>query len=155
MGLGIDVQGIIGAPLHTGLTPDTPLWVEVNDTVFALPKGCDWTDICTGGIIAVIAPHDREVPARVGELSLLDVFDPGLIDPDWVTVLGFARHRTGMTTDTPPVVNHEAIFGNGCHLALFSLVAMGGAPYYKDVLFRQRYRQNKPEQIEFTSKGGR
>ena len=56
----------------------------------------------------MITAHDGKHPARIRELSLFYVLDPGPIDPDGDIMLGFAGNRTGMAADTVAIINYES-----------------------------------------------
>jgi len=56
----------------------------------------------------VIAAHDGKHPARVGELPLFYILDPGPVDPDRNFVLGFAGNGTGVTADAVAIVDDES-----------------------------------------------
>jgi len=55
----------------------------------------------------VIAPHDRKEPPRIGESSLLDVFDPGAVDADRNLMLRLTCDRASVAADTFTVVDYE------------------------------------------------
>ena len=56
----------------------------------------------------MIAAHDGKHPARVGELPLFYILDPGPIDPDGDIMLGFAGNRTGVAADAVAIVDYES-----------------------------------------------
>ena len=56
----------------------------------------------------MITPHDGKYPARVGELPLFYILDPGPIDPDRHIMLGFAGNRAGVAADTVAIVDYES-----------------------------------------------
>lgn len=57
----------------------------------------------------MIAAHHAEVPARVRELTFLDVLYPGTKHADRNLIFFFACHRAGMTPDTSILVEYKAI----------------------------------------------
>ena len=61
----------------------------------------------------MIAPHYAKKPTRVGESSLLDVFDPSAIYADRHFMLGFTGDGTRMAADTLSVIDNEAKIHNG------------------------------------------
>jgi hypothetical protein len=90
------------------LQPMQRLPVEVHDPVAAPEEGRGRADLDAGRVLAVVAPRHLERAARVGELALLDVFDPGAGDAHRHLVFGLARDRAGVAADAPPVVDDEA-----------------------------------------------
>lgn len=112
MGIGIDVEGIIWTTLHASLTSDASLGIEIDDSVFPLPERRHWTDIGTGRVITVVAPHYREVPTRIREFPLFDILHPCLINPDWIVMFGLTSDRARVAANTPTVINYEAEISN-------------------------------------------
>jgi len=108
-GIGIDVQGVVGAGLHAGLATDAALIVEIDDAVASPEKGPGGTDLYAGGVIAVVASQDPKVTFGVGKLAFLDVFDPRPIDSDRDIVLFLAGYRAGMTADAAVLVDDETV----------------------------------------------
>jgi len=72
--------------------------VEVDDPVVATEQRRRRADLGAGRIVAVIAPQNGEVPARVRERALLDVLHPGAEDPERDLLLLLARDRAGMAS---------------------------------------------------------
>ena len=58
----------------------------------------------------MVAARDLKYAARVREHAFLDVLDPGPVHTQRHLVLGFARHRAGVTTDALAVIDYEAVF---------------------------------------------
>ena len=56
----------------------------------------------------MITTHDGKHPARIRELSLFYVLDPGAIDPDGDIMLCFTSNRAGVATDTVAIVYYES-----------------------------------------------
>ena len=52
----------------------------------------------------MITAHDGKHPARVRELPLFYILDPGPIDPDGDIMLGFAGNRAGVAADAVAIV---------------------------------------------------
>ena len=74
--VGVDVERVVGARLHARLAADAAVAVEVDDAVRPPVERHRRADRHAGRVVAVVAAHDREVPARVRELALLDVLHP-------------------------------------------------------------------------------
>lgn len=108
--VGIDINGIVWAGLHTGFATDTEIGTEVHDAVPALVHRADRTNGDTRGLLAMIATRDLKDAARVRELAFLDVLDPGAIHAYGDLVLGFAGHGAGVATDAPAIVDDESVF---------------------------------------------
>ena len=109
VGVRIDVQGVVGAGLHAALASDAAPRIEIDDAVFACVQRRHRADLHAGGVLAVVAPHDGEVPGRVRIGPLLDVLHPGPVDAEGHLVLGLARDRAGVAPDTLPVVYDETV----------------------------------------------
>ena len=58
----------------------------------------------------MVAARDLKYAARVGENAFLDILDPGPVHAHRHLILGFARHRTGVTSDALAVIDDEAVF---------------------------------------------
>ena len=56
----------------------------------------------------MITAHDGKHPARIRELPLFYVLDPGPIDPDGYIMLGFAGNRAGVAADAVAIVDYES-----------------------------------------------
>jgi hypothetical protein len=58
----------------------------------------------------MIAACDLKYAARVGENAFLDILDPGPVHAHRHLILGFTRHRAGVTSDALAVIDYEAVF---------------------------------------------
>ena len=56
----------------------------------------------------MITAHDGKHPARIGELPLFYILDPGPIDPNRDIMLCFTSNRAGVAANTIAVVNYES-----------------------------------------------
>ena len=56
----------------------------------------------------MITAHDGKHPARVGELPLFYILDPGPIDPDGDIMLCFTSNRAGVAADAVAIVDDES-----------------------------------------------
>ena len=56
----------------------------------------------------MITAHDGKYPARVGELPLFYILNPGPIDPNRDIMLCFTSNRAGVATNTVAIVNYES-----------------------------------------------
>src|SRR5262249_2607075 len=104
----VDIEGVVGARLQTGLAADAPVRVKVHYAVVARVERRDRANRDARGPFTVIAAHHREQPAIVGKGSLLDVLDPGAVDANGDLMFALARYRAGVATDTFAVVDYEA-----------------------------------------------
>ena len=59
-------------------------------------------------MFTMITAHDGKYPARIRELSLFYILDPGPIDPDGDIMLCFTSTRAGMAADTVAIINYES-----------------------------------------------
>ena len=56
----------------------------------------------------MITAHDGKHPARIGELPLFYILDPGPIDPNRDIMLCFTSNRAGVAADAVAIVNYES-----------------------------------------------
>ena len=56
----------------------------------------------------MITAHDGKHPARIWELTLFYILDPGPIDPDRDIMLCFTSNRAGVAADTVAIVDNES-----------------------------------------------
>ena len=56
----------------------------------------------------MITAHDGKHPARIRELPLFYILDPGPIDPDGDIMLCFTSNRAGVAANTVAIVNYES-----------------------------------------------
>ena len=56
----------------------------------------------------MITAHDGKHPARIRELSLFYILDPGPINPDGDIMLCFTSNRAGVAADTVTIVDYES-----------------------------------------------
>ena len=56
----------------------------------------------------MITAHDGKHPARIRELSLFYILDPGPIDPNGDIMLCFTSNRTGVAADAVAIVYYES-----------------------------------------------
>jgi hypothetical protein len=95
--------------LHARLAADAAVGVEVDDAIVSFVESRGRANLDTGGVGAVIAPHDREEPLGLGPGALLDVLDPGAIDAKGNVVLGFTGNRAGMTTNAVVLIDYKPV----------------------------------------------
>jgi hypothetical protein len=105
----IDVDGIVGAGLHAGFTPDTSFGTEVDDPILALVHRSHRTDGDAGRILTMIAAGHLEHAAGIRKCSLLDVFHPRAIDGERNVVFRLAGYGAGVTTDALAVIDDESV----------------------------------------------
>ena len=56
----------------------------------------------------MITAHDGKHPARVGELPLFYILNPGPINPDGDIMLCFTSNRAGVAADAVAIVDYES-----------------------------------------------
>ena len=56
----------------------------------------------------MITAHDGKHPARIRELPLFYILDPGPINPDGDIMLCFTSNRAGVTADAVAIVDNES-----------------------------------------------
>ena len=111
--VGVDVQSIVGAGLHTSLTANAASIVKIDNAVLSSEQCRNWADFDTRGVIAMVAAHDRKKPSRLWEFSLLNVLDPRSIDSDCDFMFALTSDRASVTTDTATVVDYKTVICHG------------------------------------------
>jgi hypothetical protein len=106
----IHVYRIVRTSLHAGFATNAAVGIEIDNPVLALIHRSHRTDRDAGRLLAMIAARDLKYAARVGENAFLDVLDPGPVHTHRHLVLGFTRHRAGVTSDALAVIDYEAVF---------------------------------------------
>ena len=56
----------------------------------------------------MITAHDRKHPARIRELALFYILNPGPIDPDGDIMFCFTCNRAGVAADAVAIVDDES-----------------------------------------------
>jgi len=105
----VNVQGIVGAGLHTRFAPDTSVVVKINDTVGARKQRFSRANFDTGRVRTMITPHDGKQSPGVRKDAFFNLFDPGSIDADRHVMLRFAGCRTGVAANTFSIVNYKSV----------------------------------------------
>src|SRR5208282_1133453 len=106
----IHINRVVRTGLHAGLAANAAVGIEIDDPVLALVHRGHGTDGDAGRLLAMVAARNLKYAARVGENAFLDVLDPGPVHAHRHLVLGFARHRTGVTTNALAVIDYETVF---------------------------------------------
>ena len=109
LGLGVDVERVVGARLHARLAADAAVPVEVHDAVGPAIERHRRADRHAGRVVAVVAAHHAEVAPGVREHALLDVLHPRAVHPQRDLVLLLAGHRAGVTADALALIDDEAV----------------------------------------------
>src|SRR5208282_5427967 len=108
--VGIHVNRIVRAGLHTGLAANTAIGVEIDDPVFALIHRRHWANRDARRLLTMVAARDLKYSPRVGKDAFLHVLYPGPVHAHRHLVLGLARHRAGVAPDAFAVIDYEAVF---------------------------------------------
>ena len=103
--LGVEINRIVRAGLHTGFTSDADGWIKFNDAIVTLIHRADGTDARAGRIGAVVAARHLKAAAHVGIRTRLHILDPCAIHAKRHLILGLARSTARMATDTLALVN--------------------------------------------------
>ena len=61
--VGINIERIIGASLHTQFAANAPAGVRIHNAIFPFVKRSCGTDFDTGSIITVVTTVDQEIAA--------------------------------------------------------------------------------------------
>ena len=106
----ININRVVRTRLQTRFAADALLRVEFDNTICALIHRRRRTDVNAGRIFALIAARHLEMAARVGELTLFDVLDPGAENAEGNLIFFFARNTAGMATDALAIVDNLCVF---------------------------------------------
>ena len=104
----VDVEGVVGAPLHARLAPDAAVGIHIHDAIGTLAKSARGADLDAGGLSALVTAQDREAAANLWELADLGVLHPGPKAPQGDIVLRLAGDRARVASDAARVVNDES-----------------------------------------------
>ena len=107
--LRIDVDGVVGAGLHTRLAADTKAVIELHNAVGPLVHGLRGADTHTGRVGAVVTACHLKMAASVRVEAGFNVFHPGTAHPQGHFVLRFAGDGTGVAANTFAVVNDKTV----------------------------------------------
>ena len=112
VGIGVNVEGVVGAGLHARLTADAAVLVKVHDAIGPEVERLHGTDFHAGGVGAVVAAHDGEQAAGMGEFAFLHLFHPSPKDTYGYVVFGLASRGAGVAANTLSVVNDKPVLHN-------------------------------------------
>ena len=124
MTVGIDVERVVRARLHTRLAPYTAIRIKVNNAIGAFVQRLRRTNSDARRIRTMIAAVDEKIAPRIGKLTFLDVLDPRSIHADGYVMFGLARHRAGVAADALALVDHEGVFRHELFLLSYSRAAL-------------------------------
>ena len=146
--VGVNVNSIVGASLHTRLAADADAVVKLYNAVGTLVHRLSGADAYAGRIGAVVAPSHLKVTTVVGEGARFDIFDPGSVHAERDFIFTFTGSGAGVAADAFPVINNETIIfrcrSSGerkifCHNILNDLVA-GAICRKKDALYFLKFK---------------
>jgi hypothetical protein len=112
--LGVEVNRVVRAGLHTGFASDADAWVKLDDAVIALIHRSDRTDAHAWGIGAMIAARHLKAAAHIRIRARLDILDPRPIHTQWHLILRLARGAACVTADALTLVNQKSIICHRC-----------------------------------------
>jgi hypothetical protein len=110
IGIGIDIERIVGTGLHACFTADADIRIEIDNAIVALVQRRHRTDRYTRRVLAMVTAQHGKIALRIGEFPLLHVFDPGAVHPEWHLMFFLTRHTAGVATDAFAVVNEKTEF---------------------------------------------
>jgi hypothetical protein len=96
--------------LHAGFATNAGFGIEVDDAILPLVHRTDRTNRDARRLLAMIAARYLKDAASVGELSFLNVLDPGAIYAHGDLVFRLAGNCAGMAADTPAIVDNKSVF---------------------------------------------
>jgi len=111
--IGVNVDGVVGAGLHTRLAANADAVVELYDAVGALVHGLGGADTYAGRVGAMVAARHLKMAARIGIGPCFYVFNPGTIHAQRDFVFTFTGGRKGVAANTFAVVDEEAVVFGG------------------------------------------
>ena len=106
----VHINRIVRTGLHAGFAANAALGIEIDNPILALVHRRHRTDGDARRLLAMVAARDLKYAARVGVDAFLDILHPGTVHAHRHLVLGFARHRAGVTPDALAVIDYEAVF---------------------------------------------
>ena len=118
IGLGVDVERIVGAGIHARLASDAVVVLEVNDTVVGPEERIRRAYRHTRCVLALVATHHRKFACNVGERARLDVLDPRPVHPQRHVVFTLAGDGAGMAANAVVAVEHKAQSCHGVHVTI-------------------------------------
>ena len=98
---------IIRACLHARLAGDTPLSVEIDNTVIPIIKRAGRTYFYAGCFLTMVAAQNRKEALSVRERPLFYILYPGPVHTNGHLMFGLAGYRTGVAANTFPVIDEE------------------------------------------------
>ena len=110
IGFRVYIKCIIRASLHARLTSNTPVAVEIYNSIVSGKQRFRWTDAYAWGVGAMITPSNGKYPSRIWKSSFLYLLYPGPIDADRHIMLGFASDCASVASDAFSVVNDKSKF---------------------------------------------
>lgn len=119
MGVGVNVECVVGAGLHTGLAADTTVFIKIHNAIGPEIQRFDRANFDAGRIGAVVTAHHRKHPSGIRELAFFHLFYPSPEHADRHVVLGFAGGGAGVAADAFAVVYDKAVFHANNWLYLF------------------------------------
>ena len=102
---GIDEDSVVRASGHAGLAADANGFIKIDDPVCALEHGRGGTGGNAGRVRALIATRYLVRAPDLRKDADVNVLDVSSGHADRHDVLGFARRRARMTTNTAGMVN--------------------------------------------------
>jgi hypothetical protein len=84
--------------------------VDHHDSILPFKRGIGWTNSDTTWVVTVIAEDWKKGLPHIRIVSLFYLFDPGGPYTQRNLVLHLTGDFTGVTTNTPPKIDHHAIF---------------------------------------------
>jgi hypothetical protein len=127
MCVGVNIQRVIGAGLHTGFAADAATGIEIDDAVRAFIERARRANRHTWRVITVIAAVHEKIATGIRELAPLDVLDPRAIHADGDIVFSFTGNGAGMAPDAFALIDDKGILHCMESLSFASKVLRGFA----------------------------
>jgi hypothetical protein len=122
--VGVDVDCIIRAGLHTGFTTNADLGIELHDAIIPLVHRGHGADSHTGRVRTMVAARDLELSAAIWICARLNVLHPRAIYPQGYFIFRFASSRTSMAANTTLIIDNKSVIGHLISLCCIEVVEM-------------------------------
>ena len=108
MGFRVNIDRVIGAGLCAWFAADAAIIVEIHNAVRTRVQRLGWANLNARSMLTMITAHDWKHTARVRELPLFYILNPGPIDPNRNIMLCFTSNRAGVAADAVAIVDYES-----------------------------------------------
>ena len=114
----INIKSIIRTCLHARLAGDTPLSVEIDNTIIPIIKRCGRTYLYARCFLTMVAAQNGKEALSFWERPLFHILYPGPVHTDGHFMFRFAGYGACVAANTFPIIDeetevHSSPWGNG------------------------------------------